>query len=236
MDRSVGDLEKYETHQYDRAASRGATQNASDGKPSRPTAAVTNGQANTFQSQLHHRAFRWAPLVSPRNKNVRARPGFSRTQRIARDVARVQVAQVTEPGTQQALSVPAWLGHLKQLQELGLSHNQLSSVPESIWQLDRLQDLDLSHNQLSSVPESIWQLTWLQELNLSHNQLSPAIEPRRQVRRLVNLFGFASWLFSFVEWLGARIKRLRRAEPEPQCSIAAPGGDWESYEAYEIRP
>jgi GTPase SAR1 family protein len=58
-----------------------------------------------------------------------------------------------------------------QLEELILSHNNLTIFPEALGQFTRLQWLDLSDNKLNTFPESLGQLTHLQRLNLSNNKL-----------------------------------------------------------------
>ncbi len=67
--------------------------------------------------------------------------------------------------------VPASLGKLSALKNLDLEGNLLSILPENISNLYRLEILDLSNNHLHHLPTSLGSLSALQELNLSGNSL-----------------------------------------------------------------
>ena len=55
-------------------------------------------------------------------------------------------------------SVPAEIGRLTSLRQLGLSGNQLTSLPAEIGQLTALTWLNLDRNQLTSLPAAIREL------------------------------------------------------------------------------
>jgi leucine-rich repeat protein SHOC2 len=69
-------------------------------------------------------------------------------------------------------AIPAEVGRLTALRELGLSENQLTSVPAEVGQLAALRELRLDDNDLTSLPVEIGQLTSLTELYLDYNQLT----------------------------------------------------------------
>jgi len=54
--------------------------------------------------------------------------------------------------------VPAEIGQLTSLEELGLGGNQLTSLPAEIGQLTSLTYLNIIGNQLTSVPAAIREL------------------------------------------------------------------------------
>ena len=66
-------------------------------------------------------------------------------------------------------AVPESLGHLTQLEKLGLYDNRLMTLPISLAQLDKLESLWLQNNQLTALPESLRALTGLRELFLHDN-------------------------------------------------------------------
>lgn len=70
------------------------------------------------------------------------------------------------------LHVPAAMAKFTLLQELQLSHNQLSVLPQWIGDLKALKVLDMSHNNLSDLPEAISKLRCLQTLNVSQNYIT----------------------------------------------------------------
>ena len=76
--------------------------------------------------------------------------------------------------------IPAELGNLANLQELGLGGNQLSGeIPAELGNLTNLQDLFLWNNELTgSIPAELGNLTNLQRLYLSMNQLTGEIPAR----------------------------------------------------------
>lgn len=67
--------------------------------------------------------------------------------------------------------LPEAIGHLQQLENLSISHNQITFIPDTVCHLDNLTDLNLSHNQLEHITPFISHLKSLQTLQLGHNQL-----------------------------------------------------------------
>jgi Leucine-rich repeat (LRR) protein/serine/threonine protein phosphatase PrpC len=98
-------------------------------------------------------------------------------------------------GSNQLLALPPWLGTLTRLmrlhapfnrisnllpatrctnlQELNLSHNNLSSVPSEMAALRALVDLDLSNNDLKTLPSELRALPRLALLKLTGNRILP---------------------------------------------------------------
>jgi GTPase SAR1 family protein len=75
-------------------------------------------------------------------------------------------------GGNQLATLPESLGNLKALQTLYLIRNQLKHLPNSLSALTQLQTLDISNNQLTELPASLGALTQLQTLDISNNQLT----------------------------------------------------------------
>lgn len=67
--------------------------------------------------------------------------------------------------------MPEAIGHLHQLENLSVAHNQITLIPDTICHLAHLTDLNVSHNQLEHVTPFISHLKGLQTLQLGHNQL-----------------------------------------------------------------
>ncbi len=67
---------------------------------------------------------------------------------------------------------PAPLCHLKQLNIVSLSHNELTSLPDCIAEIQALGLLDLTQNQLTNLPDAFGQLKNLHQLSLDQNQFS----------------------------------------------------------------
>jgi Leucine-rich repeat (LRR) protein len=88
-------------------------------------------------------------------------------------------------------SLPAEIGNLVKLTELGLGDNQLTTLPESIGGLTALTDLYLGGNRLTALPESIGGLNALTNLNLYGNQLTTLPEQIGDLTALtyLNLYG-----------------------------------------------
>lgn len=66
----------------------------------------------------------------------------------------------------------ASLGCLYSVRLLHLDHNKLSTWPELINDLPTLENLALDHNQLTMIPLSIWKLSSLKFLYLDDNQIA----------------------------------------------------------------
>ena len=81
----------------------------------------------------------------------------------------LKVLSFTSCSALQAL--PSFVGHLKDLLTLTVSHCGLCLLPDEMGQLTELKYLDLSFNALESLPESLGQCVHMQTINLSHNKL-----------------------------------------------------------------
>ena len=73
--------------------------------------------------------------------------------------------------------LPSSIGELVKLEQLDLSHNQLTGpLPSSLGNLTRLESLLLGQNKLAGhLPSSLGNLTRLKQLNLSFNQFTRSI-------------------------------------------------------------
>ncbi|XP_048422768.1 receptor-like protein 9DC3 [Pyrus x bretschneideri] len=82
--------------------------------------------------------------------------------------------------------IPKFIGNLKELRSLNLSHNILTgSIPSSFGNLMKLESLDLSQNKLSGqIPQQLRQLTFLGSFNVSHNNLTGPIPEGTQLSSL----------------------------------------------------
>ena len=72
----------------------------------------------------------------------------------------------------QLTALPSEIGHLTNLQYLGLNNNKLTALPSEICHLTNLQWLSLYNNQLTALPSEIGHLTNLLWLGLYNNQLT----------------------------------------------------------------
>lgn len=84
------------------------------------------------------------------------------------------------------LALPAWLGELRDLEELDLEGRLLSRLPEALFTLTRLRFLSLRRNELETV-DGIERLTNLELLDLSYNalrDLPPALSRLKKLREL----------------------------------------------------
>lgn len=68
--------------------------------------------------------------------------------------------------------IPEIVFDLSQLEELNLSHNQITSLPDAIGRLSNLKLLELSGNKLVNFPETLKELIKLEWVNLSDNHLT----------------------------------------------------------------
>ncbi|XP_055353693.1 leucine-rich repeat serine/threonine-protein kinase 1-like isoform X2 [Paramacrobiotus metropolitanus] len=57
------------------------------------------------------------------------------------------------------------------LQDVNLSHNDLTVAPDDLFYFPSLSHLDLSHNSITTLPFAMWQAPALKDLNLSNNML-----------------------------------------------------------------
>ncbi|KAL0265720.1 UNVERIFIED_CONTAM: hypothetical protein PYX00_011434 [Menopon gallinae] len=71
----------------------------------------------------------------------------------------------------QLTELPKEIGNLSLLQKLYLFNNRLTTLPEEIGNLSQLHGLGLGNNELITLPKEIGNLSLLQELNLDNNQL-----------------------------------------------------------------
>ncbi len=72
-------------------------------------------------------------------------------------------------GINKLKTLPAEIGELDSLKRLWLFENQLVALPAEIGKLESLESLDLSVNLLKTLPDEIADLKKLQSLNLRHN-------------------------------------------------------------------
>ncbi len=91
----------------------------------------------------------------------------------ARLQAEIAAAEKLDLSSGGLLTVPAYVFGQFRLEELDLSHNQLTgALPAEIRHLTRLRKLDVSDNAMTGVPAEIGQLAELRSLDLSNNQLT----------------------------------------------------------------
>lgn len=72
----------------------------------------------------------------------------------------------------QLTQLPASLAGLRMLNAVVATHNHLTDIADEVCLLPELTKLDVSHNQLATLPENIGALKTLWRLDISHNQLS----------------------------------------------------------------
>ncbi len=71
-------------------------------------------------------------------------------------------------------ALPAEIRHLANLKILDMSYNDLTGVPAEVGQLNKLEILDLSYNQLTGLPYEIGNLKNLKQLILTGNNYAAA--------------------------------------------------------------
>lgn len=76
------------------------------------------------------------------------------------------------------LEIPSSIVHLRRLETLNLSSNQLVSLPTEIGKLQALRVVDVSDNQLTHLPSSIGELRVLEQLGARRNRIT--VFPRLQ--------------------------------------------------------
>jgi Leucine-rich repeat (LRR) protein len=84
-------------------------------------------------------------------------------------------------------TLPEALGHLRQIESLKLSSNNLTSIPLSLCTLPNLRRLDLEDNALQSLPNEIGNLSSLVHLNLDANRLLQLPDALGSLGNLVEL-------------------------------------------------
>lgn len=72
----------------------------------------------------------------------------------------------------QITAVPAAIGRLRNLAILGLIGNHLTALPDALLRLERLRSLYLSYNRLAALPDWLSRLASLTTLDISHNPLA----------------------------------------------------------------
>ncbi|MDD5441696.1 MAG: leucine-rich repeat domain-containing protein [Candidatus Omnitrophica bacterium] len=85
-------------------------------------------------------------------------------------------------------SLPLEIGAIKNLKNLYLADNNLTSLPKSIKFLSKLTELSLARNKLKTLPESIENLTNLTDLRLEQNQLTTLPESIVKITKLRVLY------------------------------------------------
>ena len=109
-------------------------------------------------------------------------------------------------------AIPASLGNLTKLRDLGLGFNRLSgTIPASLGNLTKLRNLSLHNNQLSgTIPASLGNLTELLGLQLWGNELTGTIPAELgQLTQLINLgLGSNQLTGEIPTWLG-QLTQLR---------------------------
>jgi hypothetical protein len=67
--------------------------------------------------------------------------------------------------------IPEEIGHLRNLESLQLSHNQITFLPDSICHLSKLVELKIAHNHLEQLTPLVSHLKRLEILDLENNRL-----------------------------------------------------------------
>ena len=96
--------------------------------------------------------------------------------------------------------LPAEIGDLRELRELGVSFNQLVGLPTSIHRLTKLERLYLDGNKLTELPAEIGDLRELRDLLVSNNQM---VGLPASIQRLTKL-----------EWLNLDVNKLTELPAE----------------------
>lgn len=116
---------------------------------------------------------------------------------------------------------------LNSLQELNISHNQLTSLPDYAFNnLQKLQKLDLSSNQFQLFPSDILKCPQLEILKLGYNKLEDTMESKLPISfslKKLDLSGnhfkvFPSWISDFMpglERLHLKSTKMERINNEP---------------------
>lgn len=113
-------------------------------------------------------------LLSGCGMSVRQNPGNNNTNSSAINGAPIiQNNNKLDLSNQNLTKVPDYVFNMTNLEELNISHNQITGAIQSqINQLKNLKVLDASNNLMTGVPAEVGQLTNLQTLDLSNNKLT----------------------------------------------------------------
>ena len=88
---------------------------------------------------------------------------------------------------QQLTEIPKWVFDNPRVRVLKLTGNQLTTLPPEIGKLTNLTKLSLAYNRLTSLPPEFWQLTQLTKLELGGNQLTSLPPEIGQLTHLIIL-------------------------------------------------
>ncbi len=99
--------------------------------------------------------------------------GVAPTQPEQKDTSPTPTGRKLDLSNQQLTKIPDSVFGQTRLQELDVSHNQLTgAIQAEIRRLQNLRVLDASDNQMTGVPAEVGQLQNLEILDLSNNQLT----------------------------------------------------------------
>ena len=140
------------------------------------------------------------------------------------EIGHLRCLQLLDLSSNQLRRLPPEIGQLTNLQSLYLSTNRLSELPPEIGQWIYLQTLDQSDNRLTELPADIGQLSHLQTLILSDNQLR-ALPP--EIGQWSGLQTFWDKVF---DWLGPPPQPIPAHETRVSFSGSQPLLDFYVYD------
>jgi Leucine-rich repeat (LRR) protein len=85
------------------------------------------------------------------------------------------------------LCITDWLGELKQLRSIDISHNNISVLPKSLQNLVQLESVNISGNPLTELPKWLGDFSELKSLGLYKLNLNSLPESLRNLRKLTHL-------------------------------------------------
>jgi Leucine-rich repeat (LRR) protein len=81
--------------------------------------------------------------------------------------------------------VPEFVGELKDLTELDISHNRLNALPDFIENMKKLRTLNLHSTWIRELPEWVGNLKNLVDLDISNNDI--VVNPKNVIKKLHKL-------------------------------------------------